>query len=51
MHLINLNFTPPDLKQKILAQYDEQNNRDRSKMLNYFITNRLKNLMENIGEF
>jgi 5'-3' exonuclease len=51
MHLINLSFTPWEIKEKIFAQYDEQNNRDRSKMMNYFITNRLKNLMESIGEF
>jgi hypothetical protein len=51
MHLINLSFTPAELKEKILIQYEEQNNRDRSKMMNYFITNRLKNLMESIGEF
>jgi 5'-3' exonuclease len=51
MHLINLSFTPWEIKEKILAQYDEQDERDRSKMLNYFITNRLKNLMESIGEF
>jgi hypothetical protein len=51
MHLINLSFTPWEIKEKILAQYEEQDDRDRSKMMNYFITNRLKNLMESIGEF
>jgi hypothetical protein len=51
MHLINLSFTPYEIKEKILAQYEEQDDRDRSKMMNYFITNRLKNLMESIGEF
>jgi hypothetical protein len=51
MHLINLSFTPYEIKEKILAQYEEQDERDRSKMMNYFITNRLKNLMESIGEF
>jgi hypothetical protein len=51
MHLINLSFTPWEIKEKILAQYEEQDERDRSKMMNYFITNRLKNLMESIGEF
>jgi len=51
MHLINLSFTPYEIKEKILAQYEEQDDRDRSKMMNYFIANRLKNLMESIGEF
>jgi hypothetical protein len=51
MRLINLSFTPYEIKEKILAQYEEQDDRDRSKMMNYFIANRLKNLMESIGEF
>jgi hypothetical protein len=49
--LIDLKNTPKNLQEVILQQYEEQNNRDRSKMLNYFISNKLKNLMENIGEF
>ena len=49
--LIDLKHTPENLQATIMQQYHAQNNQDRSKMLNYFISNRLKNLMENIGEF
>ena len=49
--LIDLKYTPKHLQTEIMQQYEKQNNQDRSKMLNYFISNRLKNLMESIGEF
>jgi len=49
--LIDLKYTPKHLQIEIMQQYEKQNNQDRSKMLNYFISNRLKNLMESIGEF
>tara|TARA_R110000868_G_scaffold38941_5_gene135984 strand:+ start:1497 stop:2363 length:867 start_codon:yes stop_codon:yes gene_type:complete len=49
--LIDLKHTPENLQATIMQQYNAQNNQDRSKMLNYFISNRLKNLMESIGEF
>lgn len=49
--LIDLKHTPKHLQIEIMQQYENQNKRDRSKMLNYFINNKLKNLMESIGEF
>lgn len=49
--LIDLRFTPNDLRQKIIDSYESQTNRNRSKLMNYFIANKLKNLMENISEF
>jgi hypothetical protein len=49
--LIDLKHTPENLQEIIMQQYEQQDKRDRSKMLNYFITNRLKTLMESIGEF
>lgn len=49
--LIDLNFTPKEIRSKVMEQYNAQNGRDRSKLMNYFIANRLKNLMENIAEF
>ena len=49
--LIDLQFTPEDLKSKIMDIYNLKNENNRSKLLNYFIANKLKNLMENIGEF
>ena len=49
--LIDLTFTPDDLSEEILAQYREAPEGDRSKILNYFIQKRLRNLTESIGEF
>lgn len=49
--LIDLSFTPKEIRSKVMEQYNAQAGRDRSKLMNYFIANRLKNLMENIAEF
>ena len=49
--LIDLNFTPEKIRSKVIEQYNNQNNKDKSKLMNYFISNKLKNLMENIGDF
>jgi hypothetical protein len=49
--LIDLTYTPQDIKSQIVNKYNEQGGKDRSKMFNYFITHKLKNLMENISEF
>jgi 5'-3' exonuclease len=50
-HLIDLSMIPTEVQEKILESYNSQNNKSRDKMFNYFITNKLKNLMEHIGEF
>ena len=49
--LIDLNMIPIDLKKKIIESYEAQTDKDRSKLFNYFIVNKLKNLMENMQEF
>lgn len=49
--LIDLSNTPDNIKEKVIDSYNAQNNKDRSKLMNYFIENRLKNLTESIGEF
>jgi len=48
--LIDLEFVPDDIKTQTLDQYNTQN-KDRSKLFNYFIQYKLKNLMEHINEF
>ena len=48
--LINLEFVPDEIKTQTLDQYNTQN-KDRSKLFNYFIQYKLKNLMEHINEF
>jgi hypothetical protein len=49
--LIDLDYIPSDLKVAILEQYEQPPKGERSKLLNYFIQKRLKNLMDDIGDF
>jgi 5'-3' exonuclease len=49
--LIDLECIPSELKEKILISYLKPAIGDRSKLLNYFIQKRLKNLMDDIGDF
>ena len=49
--LIDLSRTPEELKNQIRLEYNNAPHGDRSKLLNYFRQNKLKELTENIGEF
>ena len=49
--LINLDNTPEDLQKSILDTFNEAPYGDRSKILNYFIENKLKELTDSIGDF
>ncbi len=49
--LIDLSKIPTEYREKILDAYDNAPNRGREKLLNYFIQNRMKQLMEHIQEF
>ena len=49
--LIDLTYTPKELSEEILEQFRDSPVSDRSKLLNYFIQKRLKNLTESIGDF
>ena len=48
--LIDLECIPDDISTQVLEQYTSQI-KDRSKLFNYFIAHKLKNLMECIGDF
>ncbi len=48
--LIDLDQVPDDIRVKVMESYYGQK-KDRSKLMNYFIANKLRNLIENIGEF
>jgi 5'-3' exonuclease len=48
--LIDLDQVPEDIRVKVMESYYSQN-KDRSKLMNYFIANKLRNLTEHIGEF
>ena len=49
--LIDLECIPVVLKEQIMIDYLKPPVGDRSKLLNYFISKRLKNLMNDIGDF
>jgi 5'-3' exonuclease len=49
--LINLDNTPDDLQKSILDTFNEAPSGDRSKILTYFIENKLKELTDSIGDF
>lgn len=49
--LVDLSYIPEDIRNAVMNQFNNQNNKDRSKLFNYFIKHKLKNLLETIGEF
>lgn len=49
--LIDLEQVPDYIKEQVLKEWNSENTNDRSQLLNYFIKNKLKNLMEAISEF
>lgn len=49
--LIDLSYTPDDLKKKILSSYNEQETASGRGILNYFMKNDLKNLMDVLNDF
>lgn len=49
--LIDLNNVPNDIAAQALYMYEEQSNKGRDKLFNYFIKYKLKNLTECITEF
>lgn len=49
--LIDLRNVPPQLTEQILIEYDKESGKSRSKMFNYFVAHKLKNLLEDIGEY
>ena len=49
--LVDLNFIPENLRTQIVSEYESQAGKGRSKLFNYFIEKRLKNLLESINEF
>lgn len=49
--LVDLDYIPENIKQQIVEAYNNTKPCNKQKMLNYFIENRLKNLLEVIDEF
>ena len=49
--LIDLSKVPEDIEEQIIKEYKNAPSGNRSKLLNYFMKHRLRELTENIGEF
>lgn len=49
--LIDLSFVPNEIRERVMDSYNAQTDKDRSKLMGYFIANKLRNLTEHIGEF
>lgn len=52
--LIDLTFIPNDIKQRTLETFESEKKTShirKSKVFNYFVSKKLKNLMEHVGEF
>lgn len=51
IQLIDLTRVPDDIRQEVIYKYTNYERKDRSLLLNYFIKNKLRNLMSDIQEF
>jgi hypothetical protein len=49
--LVDFQSIPKNIKEEIISTFTNTLSGDRSKLLDYFITNRMKMMMEHIGEF
>ena len=49
--LVNLQYVPESIRNDVINKYLSEQGKDKSKMFNYFIEYKLKNMMENIGDF
>ena len=49
--LVDLNYIPSIIKEQIISDYKAQAGQGRSKLFNYFITFKLKNLLTDIDQF
>lgn len=49
--LIDLSEIPEEIEAKILESYHEQEGKKSNNLMNYFIQNKLRNLMESVGDF
>jgi len=49
--LVDLTKTPQDIKDAIINSYCSQTNKDKSHLLDYFIKNKMKHMIDVIDEF
>ena len=50
-HMVDLSMVPDNIRTEVLNKYENEAGKDRSKLFNYFIANKLKLMMENVGDF
>jgi 5'-3' exonuclease, N-terminal resolvase-like domain/T4 RNase H, C terminal len=50
-HMVDLSMVPEGIKNEVINKYLNEQGKDRSKLFNYFITHKLKLMMENVGDF
>ena len=50
-HMVDLSMVPESIRNQVVNKYESESGKDRSKLFNYFIAYKLKNMMENIGDF
>lgn len=51
LKLISLDHIPEDIKDNIVIEYEKQKGKNRNNLFNYFVHNKLKNLMGEITDF
>jgi 5'-3' exonuclease len=49
--LVDFDYIPKNVEDQIMAEYESQSGKGRSKLFNYFIANKLKGLTEAINDF
>ena len=49
--MVDLDFIPDYIVDKIKTEYENANQAPRKGLMNYFIKNKLKHLIEHIGDF
>ena len=49
--LIDLTQIPENIKKNILDAFEQESHKERRDLMKYFVTHRLRNLMEDIGDF
>ena len=51
IQMIDLRNIPTDVNESVINTYEAQKTRNKSQLLNYFIANKMKNMIEHLGEF
>lgn len=49
--LVDLQYIPESIRNEVINKYLSEQGKDKSKLFNYFIEYKMKNMMENIGDF